>query len=78
MFGHFVKNHYPVRFASRRLPWLRAGSRRVTGLPDAADLAALANEYYFAAFEAGQRPLRRAVRNLRAWWKKIRELAAPD
>ena len=72
MLGHFVKNHYPARFAFRQLPWLREGSRRVSGLPDAEDLATLANEYHFAAFEAGQRPLRRAVRNLRAWWKKTR------
>ena len=65
-YGHYVKNHYPERFAGRHLPWLRHGSRIVGGMPSAADLQRLGQDYAFAAFESSQMFLRRWVRWLRS------------
>lgn len=65
--GHYVKNHYPERAAFRRLPWQREGSLQTSGLPTSADLARLANDYHFAAFESWQMPVRRFFWQLRRW-----------
>jgi Family of unknown function (DUF6492) len=65
MLGHYVKNHYPERASYRELPWLRTGSRSVTGVPSERDLSRLSTDYYFAAFESSQRPLRALIRRLR-------------
>lgn len=71
MLGNFVKNHYPESVATRELHWLRDGSRRVRGVPAADDLARLAKQYDFVAFESGQRGLRRLVRRIRSWRGRI-------
>jgi hypothetical protein len=67
MLGHFVKNNYPSRAAYRRLPWLRTGSFVKSGKPSTVDLQRLGQQYYFAAFEASQMPLRKFVRRVHSW-----------
>lgn len=66
MLGHYMKNHYPERVASRPLRWLREGALETRGLPTVAELDRLAQRYDFVAFESAQRPLRRFVRAIRA------------
>ncbi len=51
-YGHYVKNHYPdrIRFVERH--WLREGAEFTKGwVPSSAQLAQLAHQYDFAAFE---------------------------
>jgi len=59
-YGHYVKNTHPERAAYRRLPWTRDGSL-MSYHPAAKHLRALAEKYAFAAFEAKQAPLTRAL-----------------
>ena len=70
MFGHFVSSNYPERAAFRKLSWLRDGALQSGGVPSKADLERLTRDYHFAAFESGQMPLRRFVRQVRARLKK--------
>ena len=65
--GHYVKNIHPATAVFRELPWLREGSRRVSTNPSPADLARLANDYAFVAFEANHGILRRAAARLKKW-----------
>lgn len=64
-YGHYVKNFHPdrVRFISRH--WRRdARQNEGCALPTPADLAALAQEYDYAAFE-------RADRGWRLWGRRL-------
>lgn len=63
--GHYVKNNYPQRAIYRRLPWLREAALETRGMPSAADLARLAEKYYFASFESWQMPLRKFILDIR-------------
>ena len=65
-YGHFVKARFPDRAAFRRLPWTRDGTRLASFHPTEEELARLAQDYAFAAFEASQVPWRRAARWVRA------------
>ena len=63
--GHYVKTNYPERATYRRLPWLREAALETRGLPSAADLAQLAENYFFASFESQQMPLRKFILDVR-------------
>jgi Family of unknown function (DUF6492) len=69
MLGHYVKNNYPERVVYRKLNWLREGSLRTRGKPSPGELEELAQQYDFVAFESGQMPLRRFVRQIRSWFQ---------
>jgi hypothetical protein len=69
--GHFVKNHYPLRAAYRRLNWLRGGALKTRGLPSQSELQRLSERYDFVAFESAQMPLRKFVRRTRNWLRSL-------
>jgi hypothetical protein len=70
--GHYTKSHYPMEVSFRRLPWLRAGTQTIGGIPSAQELETLGREYAFAAFEAKYRPLRKWMRRMRSWLRPFR------
>ena len=50
-YGHYVKKHYPDKFAIREIPWTRSGSSLTRGNPTPADLEQLSKKYFYASFE---------------------------
>ena len=58
-FGHHVLARHPERCVVRELPWTRHGMREAGIHPSPQRLEALSKRFAFAAFEAGESPLRR-------------------
>jgi hypothetical protein len=64
-YGHYVKNHFPERVEFVERPWLRNGTRWTKGrIPTAKDLALLARDFDFVAFERMDQGWRRVARSL--------------
>jgi hypothetical protein len=70
--GHYVKNHYSERVAFIDRDWTRRGARLVKGgIPKESDLARLAADYDFAAFELTTVGWRGLKRSLVSWRRKV-------
>lgn len=66
LYGHYVKSFHPGKAVFRRLAWTRDGTRLASFHPRQPDLQRLAQEYWYASFELYHKPLRHAIRRLKA------------
>ncbi len=58
-YGHWMKRFHPEEMAYRNLPWFRDGTEVAGFPPRPRELEKFSRDYFFVAFEARERPLKK-------------------